>query len=298
MKKNVFISHSSKNRNDANKVCNYLEKNGISAWIAPRDILPGKSYAAAIVEAIKMADVILLLFTKDSYESIPVRREIERAGSYEKKILNLRLDNTELDEEWEYLLGSIHWLDASDLTLDEILPQTLEATKANLNVPQTIRSNNLSQIKNTHSKKKKYPHRKRKNSIILFLALIIGAGLITLFLSEITAKAKNDKQHKSLIEISQTNPQPTEQKTNNNINTQNTIQYSYGLYDGEIKDGKAHGYGTLTYSKRTIISEKDIKERYATKGQYITGKYENGNLIIGKLFNADGSLSQIISIGK
>lgn len=77
-----------------------------------------------------------------------------------------------------------------------------------------------------------------------------------------------------------------------------TINLPYGKYEGEIKNGKPHGQGTLTYNKREQVSKKDIKERYAEKGQYLTGSFENGEVIIGRLFDEQGTLLEVMNIGK
>ena len=44
MAHDVFISHSSKDKQTADAICHYLEQNGIRCWIAPRDILPGEDW--------------------------------------------------------------------------------------------------------------------------------------------------------------------------------------------------------------------------------------------------------------
>lgn len=45
----IFISYSSKDKNVADALCHYLEERGVPCWIAPRDILPGQTWAGAIV---------------------------------------------------------------------------------------------------------------------------------------------------------------------------------------------------------------------------------------------------------
>ena len=44
----VFISHSSKDKKLADRICDELEERGISCRIAPRDITPGKEWAGEI----------------------------------------------------------------------------------------------------------------------------------------------------------------------------------------------------------------------------------------------------------
>jgi hypothetical protein len=55
MAHDVFISHSSNNRTVANAACAALESIGIRCWIAPRDVLPGRSYSGEITRAIQQS---------------------------------------------------------------------------------------------------------------------------------------------------------------------------------------------------------------------------------------------------
>lgn len=56
----VFVSYSSKNKNVADALCHYLEEHNIPCWIAPRDILPGQTWAGAIVQAISNCSAMVL----------------------------------------------------------------------------------------------------------------------------------------------------------------------------------------------------------------------------------------------
>ena len=53
----VFISYSSKDVVVAKQVLEYLESNGVSCWMAHRNITPGQHYASAILDAIKTSKV-------------------------------------------------------------------------------------------------------------------------------------------------------------------------------------------------------------------------------------------------
>ena len=48
----VFISYASQDKTVADAVCVALENAGVGCWIAPRNVVPGESYAGAIVHAI------------------------------------------------------------------------------------------------------------------------------------------------------------------------------------------------------------------------------------------------------
>src|SRR5437764_13240688 len=48
----VFISYSSTEKAMADAMCATLEANKLRCWIAPRDIIPGKSWGGSIVGAL------------------------------------------------------------------------------------------------------------------------------------------------------------------------------------------------------------------------------------------------------
>lgn len=92
------------------------------------------------------------------------------------------------------------------------------------------------------------------------------------------------------------------EKTDNNGNhdivaKEGELDLGYAIYDGETKDGKPHGKGIMTYKRRTLIEARDPQKRYAEKGDYVSGKYNNGHLEMGQLHRTDGSQS-FLNIGK
>ncbi|MDT3699325.1 MAG: toll/interleukin-1 receptor domain-containing protein [Thermincola sp.] len=112
MAHDVFISHSSKDKNTADAICSILELNKIRCWIAPRDVTPGKKYATCIIEAIKQSKVLVVVFSSNSNSSDPVSSELESAMRYGVVIIPFRIENTIPTEEMEFYLASRHWLDA------------------------------------------------------------------------------------------------------------------------------------------------------------------------------------------
>jgi len=101
----VFLSHATEDRETANQVCAALEAEGISCWIAPRDVKAGTDYAAAILDAIRSSDLVLLIFSSFADSSPYVLREIERAVAYKRPILALRMDDTAPSASIEYYVN-------------------------------------------------------------------------------------------------------------------------------------------------------------------------------------------------
>ncbi|RUP32987.1 MAG: TIR domain-containing protein [Mycolicibacterium sp.] len=105
----VFISHASADARAAIALVDDLERAGISCWIAPRDILPGRDYATEIVNAIRRSSVVLLLVSAHSNQSEHCLRELEIAVNADAKLLPLRLDSAPLSPGFEYRLSTIQW---------------------------------------------------------------------------------------------------------------------------------------------------------------------------------------------
>ena len=72
----VFISHSSIDKEIADKVCETLEARGLKCWIAPRDIMPGSEWAVAISNAISVVRAMVVIYSKNSAQSTQVPKEI------------------------------------------------------------------------------------------------------------------------------------------------------------------------------------------------------------------------------
>jgi hypothetical protein len=56
------------------------------------------------------------------------------------------------------------------------------------------------------------------------------------------------------------------------------------------------GDGKYTFTKTGIISVNDPLERRAETGEYIVGKWRDGNLLNGILFDKNGNQKDIITL--
>jgi hypothetical protein len=108
----VFISHSSKDKQAADATCAALEAAGIRCWIAPRDVRPGNDYAAEIVGAINACRLMVVIVSSSSNQSRQVPREVEQAVRKGVPIIPMRIEDVDLNLSMGYFLDSIHWLDA------------------------------------------------------------------------------------------------------------------------------------------------------------------------------------------
>jgi hypothetical protein len=125
----VFISYAFEDKPVADAVCASLEAHGVRCWIAPRDILPGSDWSAAIIDAIEGARVMVLVFSQNANASPQIIREVERAVSKGLTIMPLRIEDVLPARNLEYFLGTPHWLDAISPPLENHLEYLAETVQ-------------------------------------------------------------------------------------------------------------------------------------------------------------------------
>jgi hypothetical protein len=119
--RDVFISYAEEDKTIAALACKRLEDVGVSCWMAPRDILPGRTWAASIIEAIESSRAMVLVLSQNSAASRQVAREVERADALRLPLVTIRVDATELSGDLEYFLSNTQWLDATQGRIEEQL---------------------------------------------------------------------------------------------------------------------------------------------------------------------------------
>ncbi|MGZ7180375.1 MAG: TIR domain-containing protein [Halobacteriota archaeon] len=129
MSHDVFISYAHENKKIADAVCAKLEERGVRCWIAPRDILPGSSYAESIVQAIDESRSMVLVFSSEANRSPHIKREAERAVHNGIPIVPFRIEDVEPSAELGYFFGSQHWLDAVTPPLEQHIFTLADAIK-------------------------------------------------------------------------------------------------------------------------------------------------------------------------
>jgi len=125
----VFVSYSGEDERTANLVCEGLEAHGLRCWIAPRDILPGTSWSAAIMEAIERSRALLLIFSVHSNESQHVVRELESAVAGDVPIVPLRVDDTPPSKSISYFITGAQWLQVSSRPSAEQIRRLVEGVR-------------------------------------------------------------------------------------------------------------------------------------------------------------------------
>jgi hypothetical protein len=125
----VFISHSSKDKEVADAICHQLESADIPCWMAPRNIEFGSDWTEAIMRGITACRVFVLVFSENANGSGHVRREVAKAFSLGLQVIPFRIEETLPQSSLSYFLETVHWLDAVTTPLEKHLNSLTERVK-------------------------------------------------------------------------------------------------------------------------------------------------------------------------
>lgn len=113
MSKQIFVSHSSDDRELAEGLVKILEDFGVDCWIAPRDIPAGKDWDVSIINAIERCSGTIFLISENSNTSEQTKREVQIAVESDKWLIPICIDGTEPSKQFKYYLTSKQWFDLS-----------------------------------------------------------------------------------------------------------------------------------------------------------------------------------------
>jgi len=120
---NVFISYAEEDSASANQVCQTTERLGLKCWMAPRDVRAGDEWVDAIDKALRDCAAVVVLLSASAQKSVHVKRELNQAITYDKRIFPYRLDNVPIGGGFAYLLSTVHWVDRSTTNFDSFAGQ-------------------------------------------------------------------------------------------------------------------------------------------------------------------------------
>ncbi|MGH6910393.1 MAG: TIR domain-containing protein, partial [Phenylobacterium sp.] len=120
----IFISYATADRAEALKVCKAIERRGTKCWISMRDVPPGANYQEAIVQSIRGARAVVLVFTGAANNSDEIKKELSLASHYGVPVIALRIEDVELSDAFAYELSTRQWIDAfkdRDRSIDSLV---------------------------------------------------------------------------------------------------------------------------------------------------------------------------------
>jgi len=125
----IFISYASADRTEALKVCKAIEGRGTSCWISMRDVPPGANYQEAIVQSLRTARAVVLVFTDAANTSNEIKKELSLASRYRVPVIALRLKDVEPSDAFAYELSTRQWINAFegwDKSIDTLVGRIAE----------------------------------------------------------------------------------------------------------------------------------------------------------------------------
>lgn len=108
----VFISYSSKEYATALQIRSALETNHIECWMAPESIPAGSDYADEIQAAIENCEAFLLVLSAASQRSKWVRKELDKALDFDKVVLPIHIDESDMVRAFDYRLTDVQRIEA------------------------------------------------------------------------------------------------------------------------------------------------------------------------------------------
>src|SRR5271154_3113607 len=128
----IFISYSSKDREQAEQLTELLASAGLSVWIDQSGIEAAESWSESIVDAIDSCRAFIVMLSPSSIQSPNVVKEVSLASEKRKKILPLDLEPVELPKNMQYALAGIQRAPMTniDAVLRALGKLGLEATSA------------------------------------------------------------------------------------------------------------------------------------------------------------------------
>lgn len=104
----VFISYSHKDSDLAKQITSELINEGLEAWNAETEILPGDNWAEKVSDALKDSDAMVVLLTPESLKSKWIQWEIQYAlgnNSYNRRVIPVLVGSEE-----NISLESVPWI--------------------------------------------------------------------------------------------------------------------------------------------------------------------------------------------
>jgi len=123
MAHDVFISYFLRDRRVATAIRAALERRDFACRVAPRVVLPGRSFADEVASAINQSEAVILILSDESNNSEEIVREVQLAANAHLPIIQFRIEDVTPNDYLEPYLRSQRSLDAMTPPLESHIPQ-------------------------------------------------------------------------------------------------------------------------------------------------------------------------------
>lgn len=167
----VFISYATTDRVQALSVCKAIEIRGARCWLSARDVAPGDNYQEAIVQSIRNARAMVLVFSKAANNSDEIKKELSLASRYRVPVIALRIEDVDPSDAFAYELSTRQWIDAFegwDRSIDSLVSRINQFPGAE---PVTATSAPISRVRTAHRSRRPLTIAAIAASLVLAIAV-------------------------------------------------------------------------------------------------------------------------------
>ena len=140
-KYDVFISYSRKDMAVANRLCDALDKLGVSYWI-DRNIHGSANFLSEITRYIRNCRVVVFIASPNSAQSEWTQKEILFALKHKKEIIPYRIGNFHFEDndELDFVFTNVQWIESEAAVVSALkeLGCTFGSTPAPTSAPKPI----------------------------------------------------------------------------------------------------------------------------------------------------------------
>jgi len=203
----LFISYSSAEKQECQKVIEYIKQKGYEVWLAPDDIPAGKDYADVIPDAIRNCEAFIILLSEKSQRSKWVPKELDQAITASKTIVPFHMDDSKYTDAFDFRLSNVQRIEAYGrdedalAELGTILGKIKDGTYDHLQkgVPASSNADTASTgVKKDLNDGKQ--HNKTKLMIGLVVAVVCIGAILIGFIIHFSSKDKEKKEGKGEVE--------------------------------------------------------------------------------------------------
>ena len=128
MNNDIFISYSRKDSKVVDEFVNRLEDEGFRVWIDRDGIESGDAFKRVIVKAIKESSIVAFFSSEHSNTSPWTAKEINIAVHYDKPIIPIKIDKSVYNDEVEFDLVSLDYVDYTDPSMRSAMMEKMVRT--------------------------------------------------------------------------------------------------------------------------------------------------------------------------
>ena len=122
----ILISYTNDSKKTAIKLTNKLESFGHKCWIEPRDVAANTNKRRSIHEAIKEAELMILIFSANSDKADDTIQQYDWAFDEELPIIPFVVSDVNISVSMQHFLNTHDWINAYDTPFDTAAEDLLD----------------------------------------------------------------------------------------------------------------------------------------------------------------------------